>query len=51
MFIVNAKDIFENDAASLGLLIQMASLSLFKIDPPIILGNNMEGAILLQIMF
>lgn len=51
MFIVNAKDIFEGDAANMGLLIQMATLSLFKKDAPIILGNNMEGAILLQVLF
>jgi hypothetical protein len=39
------------DPAALNLIVEMANMSLYRKEEPIVLGNNMEGAILLQIAF
>lgn len=46
-YLVRAPDMFETSTENLGLIFHMASLSIYKADKPIILGNNMEGALLL----
>jgi hypothetical protein len=38
---------FEDNAENLKILFDMAAKSIFKNDAPIMLSNNMEGAILL----
>jgi len=43
-------NIFE-DPTILNMIVEMANMSLFRKEKPIVLGNNMEGAILLQIAF
>jgi hypothetical protein len=40
-----------DDPGALNLIIDMANMSLYRKEEPIVLGNNMEGAILLQIAF
>jgi hypothetical protein len=40
-----------DDHAALNMIIEMANMSMFRKDPPIVLGNNMEGALLLQLAF
>jgi len=39
------------DPSALNLIVEMANMSLYRKEEPIVLGNNMEGAILLQIAF
>ena len=51
LYIVYGKDFFVESAQNLGLLFEMASASLFKKDPPILLSNNAEGALLLHMVF
>lgn len=51
LYLVHAKDLFEESKENLGLIYEMANLSMNRKEPPIILGNNMEGAILLQMVF
>ena len=40
-----------DDPGALNLIVEMANMSLYRKEEPIVLGNNMEGAILLQIAF
>jgi hypothetical protein len=53
MYIVYAKDMFQDEAlgarGNLGHIFEMASLSMYRSEKPVMLGNNMEGALLLQI--
>jgi importin-8 len=49
MYIIYGKDFFETSKENIFTIFEMANLSIFKKDPPIILGNNIEGALLLQI--
>lgn len=49
-YITYGKDFFETSPENLSRLFEMANMSLYKRDPPIMLSNNMEGAILLQML-
>lgn len=49
-YIIYGKDLFENSKENLSLLFEMANMSLFKKDPPIMLSYNTEGAMLLHIV-
>jgi|LauGreDrversion4_2_1035121.scaffolds.fasta_scaffold138785_1 hypothetical protein len=40
-----------DDPAAITMIIEMANMSMYRKEVPIVLGNNMEGAILLQIAF
>ncbi len=42
------KDFFENSVSNLQQIFEMANLSMYNKEPPIIMGNNMEGALLLH---
>jgi len=49
-YIVYGKDLFVENSQNLGILFEMANMSLYKRDPPIMLSNNMEGALLLHVI-
>lgn len=53
MYIVYAKDMFQEESegarVNLGHIFEMASMSMYRSEKPVMLGNNMEGALLLQI--
>lgn len=53
MYIVYAKDMFQEESqgarVNLGHIFEMASMSMCRSEKPVMLGNNMEGALLLQI--
>ena len=54
LYIVHGRDMFTDDPearTNLGYLYEMANRSLNRREPPVMLGNNMEGALLLQMMF
>jgi hypothetical protein len=42
------KDFFENSVTNLSQIFEMANASIYNKQPPIILGNNIEGALLLH---
>lgn len=49
-YIVYGKEHFENSKEMLAVLFDMANISLFAKEPPVILSNNAEGAILYSIV-
>jgi hypothetical protein len=49
-YIVYGKEFFESSRENLSTIFEMSNMSLFKKDPPIMLSNNIEGALLLQIL-
>lgn len=49
-YIIYGKDMFEGSTENLRVLFEMATLSLYKKDSPIMLSYNTEGALLLSIM-
>ena len=50
-YLIYGKDFFEDSTENLKHIFEMATLSMFRKDKPIILGNNAEGALLLHIAF
>lgn len=48
-YIIYGKDFFEESHENLKHIFDMATLSMFRKDKPVILGNNAEGALLLHI--
>jgi hypothetical protein len=49
-YIVYGKQFVENSVENLRMVYDMANLSLYKIDQPVFLSNNAEGAVLLSIL-
>jgi hypothetical protein len=47
-YLMYGKDFFENSVSNLQQIFEMANLSMYNKEPPIIMGNNMEGALLLH---